>query len=43
MDNYKVNILTEILSNMKQDECYLCRLSGDNTKHINLDEMAINF
>lgn len=41
MDNYKVNVLTEILNNMEKDEYYLCRLSGDNTKRINIDEDAI--
>lgn len=41
MDEYKVKVLTEMLNGMKQDEYYLCRLSGDNTKHINLDEEAI--
>lgn len=42
MDTYKVNILTEILNNMQRDEYYLCRLKGDDTKSINLDEDAIN-
>lgn len=41
MDAYKVNVLTEILNDMKEDEYYLCRLKGDNTKSINLDEEAI--
>jgi hypothetical protein len=41
MDTYKVNVLTEILNDMKEDEYYLCRLKGDNTKSINLDEEAI--
>jgi hypothetical protein len=41
MDNYKINILTEILNEMKQDDYYLCRLKGDNTNAINLDENAI--
>lgn len=41
MDTYKVNILTKILNNMQQDEYYLCRLKGDDTKSINLDEDAI--
>lgn len=41
MDSYKVNILTEILNGMKKDEYYLCRLKGDDTNHINLDEEAI--
>ena len=41
MDNYKVTVLTEMLNGMKQDNYYLCRLKGDNTKSINLDENAI--
>jgi hypothetical protein len=41
MDDYKASILTEMLSGMKQDKYYLCRLKGDNTKSINLDEEAI--
>lgn len=41
MDDYKVNVLTEMLNGMKQDEYYLCRLKGDDTKSINLDEYAI--
>lgn len=41
MDIYKINVLNEILNSMKQDEYYLCRLKGDNTKNINLDEGAI--
>lgn len=41
MNGYKVNILTEILSGMKQNEYYLCRVKGDDTKAINLDEGAI--
>ena len=41
MDEYKIKILTEILNEMKKDEYYLCRLKGDNTKNINLDENAI--
>lgn len=41
MDAYKVKILTEILNHMKDDEYYLCRLKGDDTKSINLDENAI--
>ena len=40
MDNYKVKILTEILSKINQ-EYYLCRLKGDDTASINLDEQAI--
>ena len=41
MDAYKVNVLTEMLNHMKHDEYYLCRLKGDDTKSINLDEEAI--
>lgn len=41
MDAYKADILTEMLSKMEQDEYYLCRLKGDDTKSINLDEEAI--
>jgi hypothetical protein len=41
MDNYKVKVLTEMLNKMQQDDYYLCRLKGDNTKSINLDENAI--
>jgi len=41
MDNYKVQILTEMLNGMKQNDYYLCRLKGDNTNSINLDENAI--
>ena len=41
MDDYKVKSLTEILEAMKQDEYYICRVKGDNTKAINLDEKAV--
>ena len=41
MDNYKVKVLTEMLNGIKQDNYYLCRLKGDNTNSINLDENAI--
>ena len=41
MDNYKVNILTDILNAMKQDDFYLCRVKGDDTNAINLDEEAV--
>ena len=40
MDNYKVKILTEILNKMNQ-EYYACRLHGDDTAAINIDEQAI--
>ena len=41
MDDYKVKVLTEILNSMRQDEFYLCRVKGDNSKAINIDEDAI--
>ncbi len=41
MDSYKINVLKEMLQGIKQDKYYLCRLKGDNTKSINLDEDAI--
>lgn len=41
MDRYKVNVLKEMLDGMIQNEYYLCRLKGDDTKSINLDENAI--
>ena len=41
MDSYKVELLTDILNSMKQDEFYLCRVKGDDTKAINLDEEAV--
>lgn len=41
MDKYKVNVLNEMLNKMKRDEYYLCRLKGDDTNAINLDEEAI--
>lgn len=41
MDHYKVNVLNEMLDGMRQNEYYLCRLKGDDTKSINLDENAI--
>ena len=41
MDDYKVKLLTEILKAMKHDEYYICRVKGDNTKAINLDEEAV--
>lgn len=41
MDDYKVKLLTKILKAMKQDEYYICRVKGDNTKAINLDEEAV--
>lgn len=41
MDNYKVALLNQMLREMKKDEYYLCRLKGDDTKAINLDENAI--
>ena len=41
MDSYKVEILTDILNDMERDEFYLCRVKGDDTKAINLDEEAV--
>ena len=41
MDAYKVDVLTEMLTKMQQEEYYLCRLKGDDTKSINLDDGAI--
>jgi hypothetical protein len=41
MDEYKVEILKNILNGMQTDEFYLCRVKGDNTKAINLDENAV--
>ena len=41
MDNYKVKILKEILDGMKKNEYYLCRVKGDDTQAINIDEEAI--
>ena len=41
MDDYKVNVLIEMLNGIKQNEYYLCRLKGDDTKSINLGEEAI--
>lgn len=42
MDIYKVTVLNEILNHMKENEYYLCKLKGDETASINLDEQAIN-
>lgn len=41
MDEYKVKILKDILNGMQTDEFYLCRVKGDNTNAINLDEEAV--
>ena len=41
MDGYKVEVLTDILSSMRKDEFYLCRVKGYDTKEINLDEEAV--
>lgn len=41
MDHYKANVLTKILNEMKEGEYYLCRLKGDDTASINLDEEAV--
>lgn len=41
MDEYKVEILENILEEMQTDEYYICRVKGDNTHAINLDEEAV--
>ena len=41
MDEYKVKVLIEMLEGMKRNEYYLCRVKGDDTKSINLEEEAI--
>lgn len=41
MDNYKVKILKQVLEELKQNEYYLCRLKGDNTNAINIEEDGI--
>ena len=41
MDGYKAEVLTDILSGMRNNEFYLCRVKGDDTKAINLDEEAV--
>ena len=41
MDEYKVEILKNILEEMRNNEFYLCRVKGDNTNAINLDEEAV--
>lgn len=41
MDIYKVKILMEMLKKQKEEENYLCRLKGDDTASINLDEEAL--
>lgn len=41
MNDYKISILKEILNQMEHNEYYLCRLKGDDTASINLDEDAI--
>lgn len=40
-DPYKVDILNHILDRMDNDEYYLARLKGDDTKSINIDREAI--
>ena len=40
-DPYKVDILNKILHGMDNDEYYLPRLKGDDTKAIYLDREAI--
>lgn len=41
MDSYKVDVLTDILNGMQKDEFYICRVKGDDTGAINLDEEAV--
>lgn len=41
MDTYKVNILEKILEGMTRNEYYLCRVKGDDTKYINIDDDAV--
>jgi tRNA(Phe) wybutosine-synthesizing methylase Tyw3 len=41
MEEYKVNILKDILKDMKSNNFYLCRLKGDNQAAINIDSNAI--
>lgn len=41
MDNYKVEVLKNILNTMQKDEFYTCKVKGDDTKAINLDKGAI--
>lgn len=41
MDDYKVKVLEQCLTQMKKDEYYLVRVKGDDTKSINLDEGAV--
>lgn len=36
-DWYKVRVINECLDRMKNDEYYLARLKGDDTKAINID------
>jgi hypothetical protein len=41
MNEYKVNILKDILKDMEINNFYLCRLKGDNQAAINIDSNAI--
>jgi hypothetical protein len=41
MDEYKVNILKDILKDMQNNNFYLCRLKGDNQAAINIDLSVI--
>lgn len=41
MDEYKVKTLKSILEGMQNDKYYLCRVKGDDTHAINLDEGAV--
>ena len=43
MDEYKVKVLKQILSNMQKYDLYLCRVKGDDTAAINLDKNAVKF
>jgi hypothetical protein len=41
MNKYKVEVLTEILKNMQEDEYYRCKVKGEDTKAINLNEETV--
>lgn len=42
-DEYKVKVLKEMLAGLTDNQFYLCRLKGDDTHSINLDEDVIRF
>lgn len=42
MYSYKIKVLNEMLDKMKKQEYYLCKLKGDDTAPINLDEEEIS-